>query len=79
MKPIYQYGILVYGTADKKVMKKLKINRNCWSELFLKKKVRIDTQFAIKIKNTISEGTSYLRALEAYGSCFKINTVPSTG
>ena len=71
---------MMYGTADKKVMEK---NENQQKLLirtfFLKKRVRIDTQFAIKIQNTISEGTSYLRAFEASGSCFKTTTYTSRG
>ena len=47
------------------------------NHFFKKKKVRIDTQIAIKIQNTPSGGTSCLRAFEASGSCFKTNTCPS--
>ena len=61
----------------KKVMEKnLKSTETVDPDFFLKKrKFRIDTQIAIKIQYQIaSEGTSYLRAFEASGSCFRRNT-----
>ena len=78
---IYEYSTVVYSIADKKVMEKVKNQQKLLIRIvFLKKKkVRIETQIAIKIQNTPSEVTSCLRAFEASGSCFMTNKCSSRG